>query len=59
MFKYTFYIIEVRIKMIKQKIFVRFNELIELQYYLQNKSIELKNMLFKTTWLLNHDPKKI
>ena len=34
MFKYTVYIVEIRIKVIRQKIFVRFKELLEVQQIL-------------------------
>lgn len=34
MLKYTIYIVEVKIKMIKQKIFLRFSELLELEKFI-------------------------
>lgn len=58
-FKYTVYIIEVRIKSIKQKVFLRYSELLEIQEYLREIGIHPKNPLLKTTWLMNHKPKKI
>ncbi len=60
MFKYTAYIVEVRIKSIRQKIFVRFSELLALQEDLKKDyGLALKNELLKTTWVTNHKPKKI
>jgi hypothetical protein len=60
MFKYTVYIVEIRIKAIKQKVFLRYSELLELQEDLSKQyGIVLKNQLLKTTWMTNHKPKRI
>lgn len=60
MFKYTVYIVEIRIKTIKQKIFLRYRELLELQEDLGRQyGITLKNGLSKTTWVTNHKPRRI
>ena len=37
MLKYTVYIVEVKIKMVRQKIFVRFSELLELEKFVSEK----------------------
>lgn len=59
MFKYTIYIIEVKIKTIRQKLFFRFSELLELQELAKSEGLFIKNELIKTAWLLNHEPRKI
>lgn len=59
MFKYTVYIIEVKIKSIRQKLFLRFSELLDLQEKAIDQKLTLKNGLVKSTWVFNHKPKKI
>ena len=61
MLKYTTYIVEVKVKNIRQKIFLRYSELLELQVFisLEFPNLEIKQSLSKTTWLLNHKPKII
>jgi hypothetical protein len=43
MFKYTVYIIEIKIKSVRQKLFLRFRELLELQEIAQGQGISIKN----------------
>lgn len=61
MLKYTTYIVEVKIKNVRQKIFIRYKELLEVQQLMRIEfpHIEIKQSLYKTTWLLNHKPKTI
>lgn len=54
---YTVYIIQVKIKNIKHKIFVRFNQLLKIQEYIIKeypKLLSQGQMLVKTNWLKNH-----
>jgi hypothetical protein len=61
MLKYTTYIVEVKVKNIRQKIFLRYSELMEVQELisLEFPHLEIKQSLYKTTWFLNHKPKTI
>ena len=55
--KYTVYIIQVKIKNIKHKIFVRFNQLLKIQEYIMKeypKILSQSQLLVKTNWLKNH-----
>ena len=61
MLKYTSYIVEVKIKNIRQKIFLRYSELLEIQQQIASEfpKLEIKQSLYKTTWFLNHKPRTI
>mgnify|MGYP000917444574 CR=1 FL=1 len=43
MFKYTVYIIEVKIKSIRQKLFLRFSEVLRLQEIATTQGLTIKN----------------
>jgi hypothetical protein len=43
MFKYTVYIVEVKIKSIRQKLFLRFSELLSLQEVAMERGLNIKN----------------
>lgn len=62
MLKYTVYIVEVKIKMIRQKIFLRFSELLELERFIvaeYGNKIAIKQGLVSSSWLNNHHQKTI
>jgi hypothetical protein len=59
--KHTVYIIQVKIRNVKQKIFMRYAELLEVQKLVNRKFSSLSNInpLIKTTWIGNHQNKVI
>lgn len=61
MLKYTAYIVEVKIRNVRQKIFLRYSELLNIQQEILAKwpNMAIKQSLYKTTWLLNHKPRTI
>ncbi len=62
MLKYTVYIVEVKIKMVKQKIFLRFSELLELEKFITEtfgSDLVIKQGLVSSSWLNNHQQKTI
>lgn len=62
MLKYTVYIVEIKVKMIKHKIFLRFSELLELERFILDEysnKIEIKQGLVCSSWLNNHQQKTI
>ena len=62
MLKYTVYIVEIKVKMIKHKIFLRFSELLDLERFILDEyanKIEIKQGLVCSSWLNNHQQKTI
>lgn len=59
--KHTVYIIQVKIRNVKQKIFLRYAELLEVQKLVLSRFPALRNInpLTKSTWLGNHQNKII
>jgi hypothetical protein len=59
MLKYTVYVVSVKVKMVRQKVFLRFSELLELERFVRKHFGELKQRLVVGTWLNNHHPRTI
>lgn len=59
--KHTVYIIQVKIRNVKQKIFMRYAELLEVQKQVNKRFPDLRNInpLTKSNWIGNHQNKII